>query len=276
MKELNKIIIFGCILGILLSWNSGRLSLLFAGNVFLGALSILLYSGLATSLLLIGLYVWKFISTGKLDDSIIVGIILFIVSAFLVNSLPTVLHTTCDFSTEPTFCKPPLSEYKPKPPAQIFATFQGLDAYEVGDTVVKTLTAEAQPPTASIIPSSNVECDNEWRDGNVSYCYGYWAIYKGGDEFKTGEWQLLDTPEYSHTISESFTIPSKYVYFVVLVKAESTFNPSTGQWNDYTITELDKEAYPFYIIAPEPQSPINQLIEWFSNLIDWVLGLIGF
>lgn len=188
--------------------------------------------------------------------AVIAGLLLRVTSA-------TVIPNNCNHKYP---CTPQMSSYTPTFSTWLptFSTTP-IDSYNIGDTVTKSLT----------VSNSSAQADENYADGTVNYIYAKWLILKDEQTYQSGDWVKLSNPTYTHSFSLSPTSPGKYAFAVVLVSASSTFDETTGAWSDYTVSAIGTEKYVFTVNAPTPPAPSNALVEFFNNLVQSLLDLLG-
>jgi len=134
--------------------------------------------------------------------------------------------------------------------------------------------------TPSVTVTSSVSIDDEFSDGAVTYTYGKWALYRGTTLVNEGAWEQLSSATYSPTQTFSNLQDGNYAFIGVIVRADANYNYQTGQWSEWTASEVGKTGDTFTIGVPQPPTPptmniFDSIIDFFSGVTSWIFGLFG-
>lgn len=130
--------------------------------------------------------------------------------------------------------------------------------------------------TPSVTVTSPIEPDTDYSDGDVTYLYGKWLLYKDQEKINEGEWTQLSSTTYSPSITKTYNQAGRYAFVVVIASAKSTYDYETDTWSSWAISEVDKDAEAFTVGIPEPSEPsvgildniINTLVNWLTDLFN--------
>ena len=138
--------------------------------------------------------------------------------------------------------------------------------HPVGDTI-----------TVSASLTSSVQIDNDYSDGQVTYLYSRWIIYKDSSNniYDQTSWEQMSSTTFSPSVTKTYNQDGEYVFVAVIASATSQYDYNTGTWGSWSTTEVAKETVVFTVGTPSAPAEPSDLGGLFSNIMSGIANTIS-